>query len=671
MKSINLIFGIHNHKPIGCSDDTFEDAYQKAYKPFLSILNEYPEIPVTLHYSGIILEWLEKNHPEYFVLLREMLKNKQLELLGGGYFDPILSMIPASDKLGQIELLTTYIRANFGNRPRGIWLTEQEWEPALAQVFNNCGMEYLFLDNTVFKTAGLAKDGLYYSYVTEEQGKMISVFPISQELNSVLIRHKPKEALRFIKDKADKSGERIICYFEDGENWLHDNNKYSREYKQQWLKTFLSLLKENNECIKPVHPKTFLSNQSIYRKIYLPYYSSSRVRKWFSPVPKKIFCPINKMLRPPYTIVNGFKQFFSRYPESNLMYSKMLYIHILVNQLRGDKYRKKASKEELWKAQCNFAYWPGKYLGIYSHPLRKEVYKNLITAEKGTRTAGIFLTSIISTDFDMDGENEYLYQGSVINVYVHNKSGAVFELDYIPAYWNYLDTVARSREMYHRAEDNGYTGDWYMRKAFLDHFFADKTTIDDFDTMRYKELGNFINQKYSLQELDREKNIIVFQRDGVVKSNKSTQTVCMIKKYWMKKNSIQVSYTIKNTSPFILRSQFGIELNLSFASHEKKELSITALRGKASKKTNNKKAEINNINQIALEDRVNNVSISFDADKNYTLWSLPVETLFREKEKITKIYQSSCFVPQWTLCLEPNQEWSVDAVLSISKSKSG
>ena len=535
MKSINLIFGIHNHKPIGCSDDEFENTYQKVYKPFLSILHEYPQIPVTLYYSGIILEWLKKNHDEYFVLLREMLKNKQLELIGGGYFDPILSMIPASDKLGQIELLTTYIRANFGNRPRGIWLTEQEWDPALAQVLNNCGMEYLFLDNTVFKAAGLGKDALYYSYLTEEQGKMINVFPIYRELNTFFIKHKPKEAIKFIKNRSDQTGERIICYFMDGENLLHNNQKYNRECKQLWLKKFLSLLKEYREWIKPVHPKYFLSKQNIYRKVYLPYYSSSQVRKWFSPVPKRFICPLAKMFKPSYTIVKGFKQFFSRYPESNLMYSKMLNTHILVNQLRGDKYRKKASKEELWKAQCNFAYWPGKYMGIYSHALRKEVYKKLISAEKGTRIAGIFLTSIISTDFDMDGENEYIYQGTVINVYVHNKSGMVFELDYIPAYWNYLDTVARSRENYHRTEDNGYTGDWYMRKAFLDHFFSNKSTIDDFDSMKYKELGNFINEKYSLQELDREKNIIVLQRDGSVKSAKREQIVRIIKKYWIKR----------------------------------------------------------------------------------------------------------------------------------------
>lgn len=671
MRSINLIFGIHNHKPIGCSDSEFEDTYQKAYKPFLSMLHEYPEIPVTLHYSGIILEWLEKNHPEYFVLLREMLKNKQLELIGGGYFDPILSMIPASDKLGQIELLTTYIRANFGNRPRGIWLTEQEWEPALAQILNNCGMEYLFLDNTVFQAAGLSKDNLYYSYITEEQGKIINVFPISRELNSFALKYKPKDALRFIKDKADNSGERIVCYFEDGENWFHDNHKFSREYKRLWLKNFLELLKENKDCITPVHPKSFLANQNTYRKVYLPYYSSSQVRKWFYSIPKKIICPFKNLFKPPYTLVKGFKQFLSRYPESNLMYSKMLYTHILVNQLRGDKYRKKASKEELWKAQCSFAYWPGKYMGIYSHALRKEVYKKLITAEKGTRTAGIFLTSIIATDFDMDGENEYLYQGTVINVYVHNKSGSVFELDYIPAYWNYLDTVSRSRETYHTPKDNGYTGDWYMRKAFLDHFFNDKTTIDDFENMKYKESGNFVNEKYSLQELDREKNIIVLQRDGSVKINRKQQTVRIIKKYWIKKNSIQVSYAIINTSSLSLNTRFGIELNLSFASHDKKELSIAGLRGKTLKKMSNNKSETTNINQLALEDKVNNVSISLHADKNYTLWSLPVETLSRNKQTVIKTYQSSCFVPQWSLCLDPNEEWSVDVVLSISKSKSG
>jgi hypothetical protein len=46
-----------------------------------------------------------------------------------------------------------------------------------------------------------------------------------------------------------------------------------------------------------------------------------------------------------------------------------------------------------------------------------------------------------------------------------------------------------------------------------------------------------------------------------------------------------------------------------------------------------------------------------------------VETIYREKKKCTKLYQSSCFLTIWPVCIGPGEEWSSDLVLSISKSK--
>ena len=70
------------------------------------------------------------------------------------------------------------------------------------------------------------------------------------------------------------------------------------------------------------------------------------------------------------------------------MYAKMMYTNILVNQIKGDKYKKKAAKEELWKGQNSYAYWHGQHKGIYTNKLRKEIYRSLIEAERITRGPG-------------------------------------------------------------------------------------------------------------------------------------------------------------------------------------------------------------------------------------------------------------------------------------------
>ncbi len=63
-----------------------------------------------------------------------------------------------------------------------------------------------------------------------------------------------------------------------------------------------------------------------------------------------------------------FRQFLTRYPEAGLMYAKMMYTHVLVNQVRGDRYKKRAAQNELWKGQCHHAYWHGARGGVYSNP---------------------------------------------------------------------------------------------------------------------------------------------------------------------------------------------------------------------------------------------------------------------------------------------------------------
>ena len=71
---IRLVLAIHNHQPVGNFEGVFEDAYQDSYQPFLDVLEDYPEIPISLHNSGSLLEWLVDAHPEYIDRLRRFVE---------------------------------------------------------------------------------------------------------------------------------------------------------------------------------------------------------------------------------------------------------------------------------------------------------------------------------------------------------------------------------------------------------------------------------------------------------------------------------------------------------------------------------------------------------------------------------------------------------------------
>jgi alpha-amylase len=129
-------FGVHNHQPIGNFDTVVEEATDRAYRPFLERLRARPEVRLTVHCTGSLLEWLRERASGTFDLLGELTARRQIELLTGGFYEPILAVLPDADKVGQIERLSEYVKAAFGVRPRGMWLAERVWEPQLPRVIS-------------------------------------------------------------------------------------------------------------------------------------------------------------------------------------------------------------------------------------------------------------------------------------------------------------------------------------------------------------------------------------------------------------------------------------------------------------------------------------------------------------------------------------------------------
>ncbi len=65
MKKIIFLFGVHNHQPVGNFGNVFEQAYQKSYEPFLSVLERFPKVKISLHCSGPLWDWILSNRKEY------------------------------------------------------------------------------------------------------------------------------------------------------------------------------------------------------------------------------------------------------------------------------------------------------------------------------------------------------------------------------------------------------------------------------------------------------------------------------------------------------------------------------------------------------------------------------------------------------------------------------
>src|SRR6185295_914410 len=133
---VRFVCLLHSHQPVGNFDHVIEEACKLSYFPYVDVFEKHPQIPLTHHISGCLLEWLESHHPEYLDLLARRVKGgegaKKWEMIGGGFYEPIMPLLPTRDRIGQIARMQDFIANRFGKKPRSFWLAERVWEPALV-----------------------------------------------------------------------------------------------------------------------------------------------------------------------------------------------------------------------------------------------------------------------------------------------------------------------------------------------------------------------------------------------------------------------------------------------------------------------------------------------------------------------------------------------------------
>jgi hypothetical protein len=235
-----LCFGVHNHQPVGNFEHVLEAAEAQAYRPFLECLRGRPEVRLTTHWTGGLLEWMREHAPQTFDLLSLLVGRGQVELLTGGFYEPILAVLPDHDKVGQIQRLTEFIVSHFGVRPRGMWLAERVWEPHLPPALREAGVEYVLVDDSHFGLAGVDPDVLGGYYLTEDQGVTIGIFPINQRLRYLIPFAEVEASVEYLERRRGQVTALTIA--DDGEKFGVWPGTYRHVYEEGWLNRFFDRL---------------------------------------------------------------------------------------------------------------------------------------------------------------------------------------------------------------------------------------------------------------------------------------------------------------------------------------------------------------------------------------------------------------------------------------------
>ena len=179
---ISLALAIHNHQPVGNFGWVFADVFEHAYEPMVGALERHPWVRLSLHYTAPLLDWLRVERPEFIARLVGLVARDQVEILGGGYYEPVLASLPERDRIGQLCRMGDELESLFGRRPAGAWLAERVWEPDLPTSLVAADYRWTILDDAHFRAAAIPENDLWGPYTTEDQGHLLRVFGTEQGL---------------------------------------------------------------------------------------------------------------------------------------------------------------------------------------------------------------------------------------------------------------------------------------------------------------------------------------------------------------------------------------------------------------------------------------------------------------------------------------------------------
>ena len=726
MSQLRLALVIHNHQPIGNFDNIFEQAYQDSYKPFLDLLAEFPSLAITLHNSGSLLEWLVEHRPEYLDQIRELADRGQIEIIGGPFYEPILASIPQRDRIGQIQQYSKYLENLFGQPVRGMWVPERVWEQSFARDIVDAGIEYTVLDDAHFRSAGHTPDELTSYFLTEDEGRLLQIFPVSEPLRYAIPFDDVHKSIEILHEQFERNPSSVAVFGDDGEKFGTWPGTKEAVFEEGWLRNFFQLLEDSGEWLKVATMAECVENLMPAGRTYLPDSSYREMTEWVLPADRqKVLLSLRKDKEkndPDWPELSNFvrggcwRNFRNKYPEANEMYARMLGIserlEKLTNASIDREYADQLSEARtaLYRGQCNCSYWHGAFGGLYLPHLRHAVYTHFIAAdtilEKVERsmkssTNGVVGASpdrwveVESKDFNLDARPEVRVAGDRLAAYFSPAVGGhLYELDIRAIRHNLLATLNRRPEIYHEAIrqaakpdsnsddlnaaniqgeikckqenlDQKIAYDKWPRKALVDHFLQPGLSLENFQAGK-GHVSDFHSGVYqSLLKRSRERVEACFARRAPLASY-SVQVTKSVSLETARGASLQIRYDLEDL-PVGMPIHFAVEFNLAGlpgGADDRYYYDHTGQRqGRLDETLNQPHCE-----RIGLVDEWLGVDVSLEFPMPCSCWAFPIETVSQSEGGFETVQQACCVVPHWEFVVPEDGRWSFELTLGIDTS---
>ncbi len=436
---MRLIFAIHCHQPFGQLEEVLDRAIERAYQPFLDVLERHPSFKVNAHYSGTLLELLDTHSPA--LLERLSTASDQIEWMGGAIYEPILPAIPPRDRAEQLNRARADIAARFEQEVMAAWVPERVWEPALVDAYADAGYRAVPLDDVHFERAGIEQ--LDRPYLVHHLDRSITAYPISVDLRYAAPTEDPEILVDSLRHLHDHNPDAIAVLADDGEKFGLWPGTHERVYGPDgWLDRFFASV-ESADWIEATTFARHLEEHPATVRTSLPPGSYQEMTNWSD---------------------GRWEHFLDRYPEADILYRKML---MASNRAGRDRAPAEALTEVL-RGQGNDPYWHGAFGGLYLPHLRAEAHRRLLSSRLAIDAAGRSGRSWAKMerfDWDADGRDEIHVELPDQSWVLDLDDGALAYYDDKPSQWMVPDVVAAHVEDYHEDRIAGRVHRWMATRT--------------------------------------------------------------------------------------------------------------------------------------------------------------------------------------------------------------
>jgi 4-alpha-glucanotransferase len=696
----HLTLLIHAHQPCGNFGSVLESCYEKSYQPFVDLLEKHPQVHAALHYSGPLLLWLGKNRPEYFIKLRALVQRGQIEMVGGGFYEPILVSIPPDDQREQITRLSAYLEHHFGQRPAGAWLAERVWEPQLPSILHAAGVGYTLLDDIHFQSAGFEPHELFATYLAEDRGQTVALFPGQKKLRYLLPFGGVEESIAWLREAARSHPGGVAAMGDDMEKFGVWPETYQHCYTDGWLETFFTALEKNSDWLQISTPSEYLAAHQPHGRADLPTASYTEMMEWVLPTEvrlryQSVLKEFNSRQEVTAFLRGGpWRAFFRKYPESNLLNKKMLRVSARIAGAPARRADSPAHEElleardYLLRAQCNDAYWHGVFGGLYAPHLRTDIWRNLIRAEAiaDRHTPGATMARVEALDYDADGATELLFTAPESQALVRPTDGATIAFfDFRAAHATLINSIIRRHEAYHArvraaaTQPGGHVSsiheqtrvkevglerflryDRWPRHAFRVLIFDPARTHANYETLELHEDHGFAGGAYEVKSSSP--HDAEFVREGPISA--LTKHHATSPKFILTKSfsfgpaphgcEVACEITLKHSHAVQENAEshpsqsaapiaIGIESVINFLAPASSDRFFES----GPRKENLRFSGELPSPTVRLEDGWQRVRVTLTAPNSQCFWIAPIETVSESEEGFERVYQGSQIMPIW------------------------